>query len=994
VDALKVLSFCCLPLFATAQVVLPVTHLPFGEKKAGVIPEVLILKDHSQTITLHQAWDTLMQGAFQNMTDFKKPGKFEFGQYNFWMAFVLENRSEDTLNLVIKSQGRDTVWIKKGVHFHKVLTPRWTPGKDRLNLLPYVVKGLNTFQIHPSAKDTFICILNHYKPYAIFVPEISEPEAYVHQQADLFKHTNLLYLFFIGAAFIVMIFAAAQYFQQRDPVFLWYALYLFSLVFVAWRNVEDDNPALSLTCLILPWWWTKVFHTAAHFITYTLFIFYYLKQDNESPAFMRHIVRFVLLICTVAGLTELILLSQDIRHESWLFYYGLRTLMSALSLLFLVLLWREGSPLARIVFLGTLCVILGEVVSLFLPSPFSTFAGAVGVFLEIIFLTYGLAYRARLFQEKHQRLQVAHIAQLEENERLREIAKKEEAEAFKNLFYANITHEFRTPLTVILGMSESLRERTDAQVQKIGKLITRNGQNLLNLVNQLLDLSKIESGKLVLHPSRADVMQFIKINAEAFESFAEMKRQHLSVTTEPNELWTDFDPDRLQQIIANLVGNAVKFTPEGGTVTVTARFQENTMLEIEVRDTGIGISEEALPHVFKRFYQVPASQLSAPSQPSPKGEELDGFSADERDTPPSNNKSLRSPSFGGGWGEASAGSGIGLAFTDELVRLMGGRIEVESAVGKGSTFRVTLPMQAQEKGIPWVSEANSPATPHAVVVSSLAEESMETEPAPLPEDAQISSGNPLLLFVEDNADLVQYLTMLLSRDYQLLTARNGHEGLAQAFEHLPDLVLSDVMMPGMDGLEFCNQLKNDPRTSHIPVVMLTARSAVEARIDGLQRGADAWLIKPFHRGELFATLAAMLESRKRLCAYFQQQASSSPALPEAVLAPLIEKENEFLARIRSLIDARLTDERYDIEALCRDLAMSRMQLHRKLTALGGQSAALFIRSHRLRHARQLLETTALSVSEIAYASGFADPAYFTRCFKEEFGMTPSEWKRG
>lgn len=976
-DALKTLFCCCFPLFATAQVVLPVTHLPFGEKKAGVTPEVLILKDHSQTITLHQAWDTLMNGAFQNMADFKKPGKFEFGQYNFWMAFVLENRSEDTLNLVIESPGKDFGWIKKRVHFQSIFEGQWFPVKDRLNLLPCAVKGINSFQIYPASKDTLIFVLNHYKPLPVFVPEISQPEVYLSEKLDKVKYTNLLYLFFIGAAFIIMLFAAAQYFEQRDPVFLWYALYLFSIIFVSWRNVEDDNPALYFTYWILPWSWTKVFHSAAHFITYTLFIFYYLKQDNESPAFMRQIIRFVLLICAVAGLAELILLSQGMRYESWMFYYSFRTLMSLFSLFFLYLLWREGSPLARIVFLGTLCIILGEVVSLFLVAPISTFAGAVGVFLEIIFLTYGLAYRANLFQKAHFKLQNEHIAQLEENERLLKIAKKEEVEAFKNLFYANITHEFRTPLTVILGMSESLRELTDAQVQKIGKLITRNGQNLLNLVNQLLDLSKMESGKLELHPSRADIMQFVKINAEAFESLAEMKKQSLSVTTEPTELWADFDPDRLQQIIANLVSNAVKFTPEGGTISVMARFQENDTLEIEVCDTGIGISEEALPHIFKRFYQAAVAKVT----PFQKGDTFQQ-AADEAEA-----LLLQK-----GATSEQAGSGIGLAFTDDLVRLMGGRIEVESVVGKGSTFRVILPMQAREKGISWAAEATNPAKFYEVAGVPLAEATVETEPAPLPEDLQNTSGNPLLLLVEDNADLVQYLTTLLSRDYQLLTARNGHEGLAQAFGHLPDLVLSDVMMPGMDGLEFCNQLKNDPRSSHIPVVMLTARSAVEARIDGLQRGADAWLIKPFHRGELFATLAAMLESRKRLRTYFQQQ-TASPTLPEAALAPLVAKENEFLTSIRSLLDAHLADEEYGIEALCRDLGMSRMQVHRKLTALTGHAASHFVRTHRLQKAKILLETTDLNISEIAYATGFSDHAWFSRSFREMFGMTPSEMRK-
>ena len=250
--------------------------------------------------------------------------------------------------------------------------------------------------------------------------------------------------------------------------------------------------------------------------------------------------------------------------------------------------------------------------------------------------------------------------------------------------------------------------------------------------------------------------------------------------------------------------------------------------------------------------------------------------------------------------------------------------------------------------------------------------------------------------MEDNTDLTAYLSMLLSPEYQLLSARNGLEGLEQAFEHLPDLVLSDVMMPGMDGLEFCRVLKNDPRTSHIPVVMLTARAGINDRLEGLQYGADAWLAKPFERAELFTTLAAQLESRRRLRVYFENLAVNEDFKNgQAVeLQPIIQKEHEFLTRVRACVDARLSDETYDIPQLCRDLAMSRMQLHRKLTALGSPSAALFVRAHRLSKAKNLLETTDCTIAEAAFDTGFSDPAYFTRCFREAYGKPPSEWRKG
>ncbi len=567
----------------------------------------------------------------------------------------------------------------------------------------------------------------------------------------------------------------------------------------------------------------------------------------------------------------------------------------------------------------------------------------------MLFFSLGLAYRSRLFRNEHNRLQVRHIRQLEENERLREIERREEVEAFKNRFYANITHEFRTPLTVMLGMSESLRENPDAQAREAGRLIERNGHNLLRLVNQLLDLSKIESGALQLHPVHADVMKFVQITAESFGSLAAMKNQRLSVQTDTGGFFMDFDPDRLQQVLSNLVGNALKFTPEGGEISVSCslgtRSSVVSMLQIEVRDTGIGISVEALPHILDRFYR------------------------DE------NNLSTQ-----------TEGTGIGLALVKELLVLMQGEIEVESQVGEGSVFRVWLPVRDEERGmrdeaIGMRDEERGMRNGSDLVI--------DTQSSPLNPHPSFLIPHPSLLLVEDNPDLVQYLRSLLSHDYQLITASNGREGLEQAFEHLPDIVLSDVMMPGMDGLEFCRTLKNDQRSSHIPVVMLTARATVGDKIGGLQHGADAWLTKPFDRAELFATLAAMLESRRRLRTYFENEKAGAPA---AELASLVQKENEFLQRVRTLIDAHLDDDAYDIHQLCLDLVMSRMQLHRKLAALGAPSAALFIRNYRLARAQVLLKTTELTVSEVAFKTGFSDPAYFSRCFREAFGKSPSEWR--
>ena len=671
---------------------------------------------------------------------------------------------------------------------------------------------------------------------------------------------------------------------------------------------------------------------------------------------MRQIIRFVLLICAVAGLAELILLSQGMRYESWVFYYSFRTLMSVFSLFFLYLLWREGSRLARIVFLGTLCIILGEVVSLFLVAPISTFAGAVGVFLEIIFLTYGLAYRANLFQKAHFKLQNEHIAQLEENERLLKIAKKEEVEAFKNLFYANITHEFRTPLTVILGMSESLRELTDAQVQKIGKLITRNGQNLLNLVNQLLDLSKMESGKLELHPSRADIMQFVKINAEAFESLAEMKKQNLSVTTEPTELWADFDPDRLQQIIANLVSNAVKFTPEGGRIELKImaadlQLAEPSKIVLQISDTGSGIPADELDRIFDRFYQVDNSTTR-------QGE----------------------------------GAGIGLAMVQELIKLMNGTVTVTSTSGVGTSFRITLPYTQPQQQLPALD-----------AIQGQKEKSLlATRLAYLPNDGQLADGAdaassatppsslPQLLIIEDNPDVVAYLKTCLEGLYQLEVAYNGKVGIEKALSNIPDLIISDVMMPEKDGYEVCDYLKNDERTSHIPIVLLTAKADSASKIAGLRRGADAYLPKPFDLEELLVRLKMLLERQKRMAAYFAKKTETGPENETPESKEVYDTEDVFISKVRQIIEENMADSDFAMPQLCQILSMSRSQLLRKMKALVDISPSDFIRMHRLQKAKTMLNSSDLTVSEVAYEVGYKDVSHFSRSFREMFGVPPSQ----
>ena len=540
----------------------------------------------------------------------------------------------------------------------------------------------------------------------------------------------------------------------------------------------------------------------------------------------------------------------------------------------------------------------------------------------------GLAlWAAFLFQKRRYQLKARLEAERVEAQRLKEL------DQFKSRFFTNITHEFRTPLTVILGMAETLRAGQNGQTAEAAQMIETNGRNLLDLVNQMLDLAKLESGNLRLHPIQADVMLFLRITVQAFSSLAFSKKQHLGFHADPETVVMDFDPKYLRGVVTNLVANAVKFTPEYGSVMVAAKLAGNR-LELSVKDSGPGIPEGELDKIFDRFFQVENSAVST----------------------------------------SNDGTGIGLALTRELVQFMGGTIAVSSRAGEGATFKVSLPATQDAPAGTWEEPAPAEVVP------------MEEN---LPKD--FYEDLPILLVIEDNADLVRYLSTLLRGEYHLLIARNGREGVEKAFEFLPDVVLSDVMMPEMDGLEVCDTLKNDERTSHIPVILLTAKTTVEDRLEGLRRGADAYLEKPFNQEELFVQLKKSVELRRNLTRRFSGK--EPPVADEISTDPGLQIEDAFLRKVRQVIEDSLSDDAFDIPRLCRALAMSRAQLHRKLTALTGTSATFFIRSIRLARAKELLATTDLSISEIAYEVGFKDPNYFSRVFAEAFGQSPRETRK-
>ncbi|MFN1835831.1 ATP-binding protein [Balneola sp. MJW-20] len=499
------------------------------------------------------------------------------------------------------------------------------------------------------------------------------------------------------------------------------------------------------------------------------------------------------------------------------------------------------------------------------------------------------------------------LFRLQLNRRLAEAesAKLMEMDSFKSRFFTNITHEFRTPLTVISGLARRIPE-------KEGKAIQRNSNKLLNLINQILELSSLESAEHKLDLERGEIISYIRYLTQAYASFASENGVSLSVDSDEEEIILPYDKSKIELIIQNLVSNAIKFTPKGGRVSIFVSRDKDTLF-LEVIDTGMGIDEADLPKIFDRYYQSATAN------------------------------------------DFHQGSGIGLSLTRELIQFMNGEITAHRNDPAGTVFRVSLPILNGEYNSQDISESVKPELTN-----------------------KLNKDQNLVLLIEDNEDVREFVQMVISEKYEIVTASDGDEGFRKALEIIPDIIVSDVMMPGKNGMELTDLLKNDERSSHIPVILLTAKADVESRLEGLTKGADIYLPKPFNEEELLIHIRNLLAQRDRVRARY------SGGLHEKVI------EDEFIIKIRDLIMGHLDDEKFGISEICNEAGVSRTQLHRKLKALTGMSTSIFIREVRLMEARKLLKQTTQTVAEIAYDVGYGDPNYFSKLYTDKFGYPPSK----
>lgn len=535
----------------------------------------------------------------------------------------------------------------------------------------------------------------------------------------------------------------------------------------------------------------------------------------------------------------------------------------------------------------------------------------------------------------------AHVLEMLKEESEKQSEKILENEKLKDRFFTNISHEFRNPLTLLLGpLSDLLADNKGEESKPVGmqtlRLMQKNGRQLLQLINQLLDLSKIDAGGIALKREQIELGALVEETVLSFVSLAESRKIELNCNVEEEPITVNVDSEQIQQAISNLVSNALKFTFENGRVDVSMALtgSADTSVEIKVSDTGRGIPQKDLPHVFDRFYQA------------------DHFP-----------------------GVFDKGTGIGLALVKEIVELHGGTVYVKSELGQGSEFIINL-----------YDISGSPETD----ISSDRKDIDWKESVSLPLDgqgkAELTADAPVVLLVDDNPDILLWLEPHLTIRYRVIMLENSNRALERIREKKPDLIISDVMMPEPDGFELCRTIKEDPELNHIPIILLTARAGEVSRIEGLERGADDYISKPFSASELLVRAENLIELRRTL-----QEKFTGQVRLKGKEADVSSADARFLQRVQSVIEENMENGNFGVDWLAGEVSLSARQLQRKLRSITDLSAGGYIRMLRLERASQLLEQGWGNISEISYKVGFQDTKYFSRLFKQTFGVNPSDY---
>ena len=539
---------------------------------------------------------------------------------------------------------------------------------------------------------------------------------------------------------------------------------------------------------------------------------------------------------------------------------------------------------------------------------------------------------------------------------LREAERLKELEQLKTNFFNNVTHEFRTPLSLILEPARQILSKTeDPEIKKNAIHVENNSLRLLNMINQLLDLAKLESKSIDLELRLGNLTELIDNTIQLFTPLAEKMQVNLNLQLKGDIPFFFFDAGKTELIINNLISNALKFTPQGGKVDVIieapvsksnkSNLDSNSFITIRVKDTGIGIAVEEIDKIFQRFYQVPGSSPEA-----------------------SANKVTINP-----------GTGIGLALSKEFAELMGGGIGAESIPGIGTCFSFWMPLR--EIGLS-TSRSSLEENENLAIPVNLNTRQIITQS----ENDEL----PLALVIEDNPELRQFISQSIHKYWKVEEAPDGEKGIERAIELIPDIIISDLMMPLKDGYEVCNTLKEHQLTSHIPVILLTARANIDSKLAGLRTGADDYLTKPFHTEELLLRMSNLLEMRRKLQARFSNADVGISESNTIEVSEFSVYDNEFLRRFIQILEDNMEDEKFGVEEFAQKMFISRSQLHRKLKALTDQNVTDFIKDFRLDKAMQMLKSQEIQVNEVSSKIGYSNVKYFSTIFKAKYGISPSQ----
>jgi len=756
--------------------------------------------------------------------------------------------------------------------------------------------------------------------------------AAANQQVSDHKHSYYT-LAIMGMFFILSIYHFIVFWMVRDMTYLYYALYGMTAVVA---TTVDDEHLLVLYDLfytnntaLQPW--IFMWSGPLVIIFYTLFTRTFLNTSSQYPILDRALRFMVWMLVITLGVVSVNFVLTGRQYIPGLRFEYQFIIIAVIFVLILykILQHRRKSEMFYVWGIGILLAIL-------LPRYIIQLLGMndnwiidwhlpisniqLGILAELLLFAVGIGYRTRTMQLEKQRI--------------------EEIDGLKSRFFEDISHEFRTPLTLIMGPLQQLQTKLKSPAdQSIISLALDQAKRLLGQVNQVLSLSKLEARQVALKVGEQNIIAFAKGIFYSFESLADAKKISLKSNINVDAIPLYFDHSKMESIISNLVSNAIKHTPEGGEISLTINDYKQE-IEISIIDSGIGIETSDIPNVFNRYYSVGnQNQVSA-----------DGY-------------------------------GIGLALVRELVRLHHGQVSLSSEIGKGSAFTLRFQKgrqhfkdQDMDSNLDYSIEVPDHAKSETLVDLSHVVDKTKTD---LPE----------LLIIDDNADVRNFLRILLTDHYIISEAEDGVKGIQVATEQLPDLIICDVAMPLKDGYEVCNELKNTIATSHIPIILLTAKAEQEQRIEGLLKGADAYLTKPFDSEELKIRITNLIQQRETL----KKKWTSTSEDPDPIEthAPL---DQEFLNSVLEFIKVNMSREDLDVEMIGREIGLSSRQLNRKLKALTDKTGSQLISHTRLKEAANLLKKDSHTIAEITYATGHTSSSYFSTVFRKEYGVTPSQYR--